>query len=55
MGGYSHSQEDSMNVFTEATHSVGPVTHRAFDRYVEIYSVISIPLMERHGYDVLGA
>ena len=43
-----------MSVLTEVTHSISPLTQKAFDAYVEIYSDEAIPAMRRHGYDILG-
>ena len=44
-----------MSVLTEVTHSILPLTQKAFDAYVEIYCDDAIPAMQRHGYDILGA
>ncbi len=43
-----------MSVVTEVTHSVTPLTHKAFDAYVEIYCDLCVPAMQRHGYEILG-
>ena len=43
-----------MSVLTEVTHSISPLTRKAFDAYVEIYCDEAIPAMQRHGYEILG-
>jgi len=43
-----------MAVLTEVTHIISPLTDKAFDAYVEIYSDEAVPAMQRHGYEILG-
>jgi hypothetical protein len=43
-----------MSVLTEVTHVILPLTDKAFDAYVEIYSGEAVPAMQRHGYEILG-
>lgn len=44
-----------MDVYVEAVHRVTPFRADVFDRWVRFYDDIAIPIMTRHGYDVVGA
>jgi hypothetical protein len=44
-----------VTVFIEAMHTVRPLTNTAFDRYVEFYGNDVMPVLARHGFDVVGA
>jgi hypothetical protein len=41
-------------IIIEAVHTIKPLTDSVFDRWVEAYAEVSIPAMERNGFDVLG-
>ena len=44
-----------MSVIVEVVHTVSPGTAENFERYVERYNEVSIPLMEECGMNVAGA
>ena len=43
-----------MDVYVEAVHRVTPFRPEVFDRWVQFYDQVAIPIMTRHGYDVVG-
>lgn len=43
-----------MDVYVEAVHRVTPFRPDVFDRWVQFYDQVAIPIMTRHGYDVVG-
>jgi len=44
-----------MTVFMEARVNVRPLTNATMDRFVDHYSDVEHPILERNGYDLVGA
>lgn len=44
-----------MTVFAHVVHTIRPIGGDVFDRWVDFYANVSMPAMERNGFDVLGA
>src|SRR5581483_2022761 len=45
----------AMTVFMEARVNVRPLTNATMDRFVDHYSDVEHPILERNGYDLVGA
>ena len=43
-----------MALFMEVRHRIKPLTNTAFDLFVDFYSEVVVPAMERHGIDLIG-